>query len=149
VLVGRLGDFTVRFRFRRIKGMCSPKRRRYCSISLRRCSILLLLHFAIDLGGRRVIGLQSRSEVCVNAGIGFLQRNCQRESFLFRKVSEIFCQGISSRYEPRMPISFVRQLRTGRGWGNRRSQADCCSGSKRVRRIDDYLIGFSDPAQDF
>ena len=52
--------------------------------------ILLRLHFLEDLGGGGLIGFQSRGEVCVNAHIRFLGRNCQREDFPFRQVFEIF-----------------------------------------------------------
>src|SRR5438552_8865687 len=51
--------------------------------------ILFSLHFLKNLGCCRIMGLQSRGEVCVGARIGFLQRNCQRENFLFRQVFEI------------------------------------------------------------
>jgi len=55
--------------------------------------ILFRLHFLKDFGGCRVIGFQCRSEICVDTRIGFLQRNCQRQNFLFRKVLEIFGHG--------------------------------------------------------
>src|SRR5436309_757302 len=75
--------------------------------------ILFSLHFLKNLGRCRIMGFQSRGEICVDALIRFLQRNCQRENFLFRQVFEIFCQATSSRYEPTIRISFLRHSITG------------------------------------
>jgi hypothetical protein len=52
--------------------------------------IFFRLHFLKDLRGGRTIRFQSSGEVGVNARIGFLGRNRERENFLFRKVFEIF-----------------------------------------------------------
>src|SRR5256886_15592575 len=85
--------------------------------------VLFSLHFLKNLRRCRVIDFQSSSEVCVNAGIGFLQRNCQRENFLFRQVFEIFCQGTSSRYELRMRTLFFPTAGVGEADGVSCSEA--------------------------